>query len=206
MTAPSRGRARWWPLGTLAIVAALTIAYVLDVGSRPKTGFASPLLPGRYVLDGLHPRWWHFLSYAFIHANRRHLDVDLGMIGFGCLWLEWRLGPARTVAGFVALTIGVAAVFHALDSRDLYGASGAAYAVCVCAALAWLPVVAARGWRFAPLIVTAAYATYFELMPALDGRPLPGWQPHVIGLALGAVGGAAIVALTWRGAARQPRR
>lgn len=191
--------ARWWPLSTACIIASLVVAYYLDVTHRPVTGLGLPPLPGRYVFDGLAPGWWHYVTYAFIHANRPHLIGNLIVLGLGSLCLEWRVGAWRTLLAFVGFTVGVAGLFHLVDSRDIYGVSGAAAAVVCCSAVVWVPATRASYFRFLPLAAAIAYFGYVELLPALQHHATRGWKPHVIGIIVGTVSGATGLVYAARG-------
>ncbi len=115
---------RRWPRATAALTAAFALAYALDVRSRVRTGLGPEALPARWVFDGAHPRAWHLVSYAFVHADATHLVANLVVLALAGACVERRIGARATLAAALALTVAACACFHPLDPRDLYGASG----------------------------------------------------------------------------------
>lgn len=198
MTRPSHHR---WPHATAGLTASLALAFALDVHTRVQAGFGPEALPPRWVLDGQHPRWWHFVSYAFVHADRAHLVANLAVLALAGAGVERRVGPRATLVAALLLTIAASAGFHALDPRDLYGASGlGAGLVALCGALWAGARDASPRARVLVPAAAAAFLAFTELLPALGGRPSAGWHAHVPGAVAGGVLG-----LAWRWRTRVPR-
>jgi membrane associated rhomboid family serine protease len=195
-------RAIPWPLATLALVAALVGAYAIDANGRVETGLGPTELPARWVFDGAAPRPWQFVSYAFVHWNLRHLSLNALVLLLALALVERRIGAARTIVTFFALTAAVALGFHAIDARDLFGASGAAAAMVTMSAALWAAAPAQRAAiRAAVCVCAALFFLWTEGLPWLSGRPNPGAKPHAIGALSGALTGVAF-ALNQRREAR----
>ena len=178
----SARRAIPWPLATLALVALLVSAYALDANSRVETGLGPAELPARWVFDGLAPRPWQFVSYAFVHWNVRHITHNALVLCIACALVERRLGAARTIACFFAFTATVALGFHWIDGRDLFGASGAAAAMVTLSAVLWATARAQpAAMRAAVCVCAALFFLWFE--------GIPGSKPHAIGALAGALTG-----------------
>jgi membrane associated rhomboid family serine protease len=188
-------RARAWPLGTVLVLLLLVVCFELIDATRERTGLGPELLPERWVLDGTGPRVWQYLTYAFVHENEWHLRLNALSLAIGCGLAERRVGSLALVASFLAACVAVGRGFHALDDRDLYGASGAAAAMFALSAVVWLAARARPWWaRLAPLAVALAYVLWTEVLPARAGHPNPGRLPHTVGYVVGAVGGALFAA------------
>lgn len=187
-------RPRAWPLATVCLALALTVAYALDVRSRVRTGVGPVELPARWVFDGAHPRVWQLVTYAFVHVDGAHLRGNLLALVFAGLCVERRLGARRTAWGALGVTVAACLGFHALDPRDLYGASGAASGLVALAGALWIR--ADDTPPRARTLVTVGVAAFFglsEALPALLGHPNVGWRAHLPGALAGLLAG-----LTWR--------
>lgn len=175
-----------WPVATLGLLFALWLAFRLDYSTRVHRGIGPEPLPGLWVFDGADPKPWQFLSYAFVHAFDWHLRTNLVALAPGVMLVELRVGWARTVASFFALTGLVSLGFHLIDPRDLYGASGVAAGFFTMAAAVWLRASGRRAWvRATPLALALGYLAVTELVPALAGHPSAGWKPHLVGALCG---------------------
>ncbi len=185
---PSRAATTWWPLGTIALVAALYVAFRVDYATRAHRGIGLEPLPERWVFDGADPKPWQFITYAFVHAFAWHLRINVIALSPSALLLERRVGWWRTIVSFVLLAAMVSVGFHLIDERDLYGASGVVAGFATMAATQWARARDQRGWKRAiPAVLAAAYLGATELWPALHGTPNPGWKPHLVGALSGVV-------------------
>jgi membrane associated rhomboid family serine protease len=172
----------------------MVVAHALDVRARVDTGLGPPELPARWVFDGLNPRPWQLVTYAFVHANRSHLATNVLALSVACALTEWRVGATKTLASVLALSAAVALGFHAMDGRDLYGASGVAAAmVTLCAVLWWGAREKSAGVRALVSACGAGYFAWTEALPWIAGRANPGWKAHAVGALCGAVLGVALL-------------
>jgi membrane associated rhomboid family serine protease/predicted amidohydrolase len=193
---------RRWPLTTTCLTAAFALAYALDAPTRPRTGLGPEELPARWVFDSEHPRAWHFVSYAFVHGDRSHLLSNLLVIALAGACVERRLGPRATAVAALLLTVAACAGFHALDPRDLYGASGLAAGLVALAGVLWAGATdASRRARLLVSLSAAAHILWSELLPALGGHASGGLHAHVPGAVAGGLLG---VAWLWRQRAMFP--
>ena len=126
-----------WPRATAALAAAFALAYALDVRSRVRTGLGPEALPARWVFDGEHPRAWHLVSYAFVHADATHLVANLVVLALAGACVERRIGARPTLTAALVITVAACACFHLLDPRDLYGASGLCAGFVALAGVLW---------------------------------------------------------------------
>lgn len=92
----------------------------------------------RYVLEETRPRFWSFLSYAFLHGSWMHLILNsLWLAAFGTPVVR-RLGSARTLALLAATAIAGAVAFWAvnpLGTQVVIGASASVSGLMGAAAL-----------------------------------------------------------------------
>lgn len=193
---PLRPRRRV-PFATLALVGAMSVAFALDVATRPRVGLGPEELPARFVLLGDGPAPWQLVTWAFVHANAEHLRGNaVGLLLFGAA-CERHLGPGALAASSLLACVAVAAAFVCVDGRDLYGASGLVAALtslafalaCTRADVAWARVVVG--------LSSLGYALAVDVAPWLRGAPGPGLCPHALGYATG-------IALAFAHARRAP--
>ena len=171
-----------WPVATAALLLLLWLAFDLDYSTRPHRGIGPEPLPALWVLDGAHPKPWQFITYAFVHCFRWHLNSNMMALAPAALLVEWRMGSWRTVALFFVLSVMVSAGFHLIDPRDLYGASGVVAGFMSMSAMLWLFAHEKPGsLRAIPPLLACAYFAWSELWPAFHGHPNPGWKAHLMG-------------------------
>ena len=202
---PQPAQHKAWPLAPAALVFLLWLAFDMDYGTRAHRGIGPEPLPALWVFDGAHPKPWQFITYAFVHCFRWHLQGNMIALTPASLLVEWRIGSARTFALFFVLSVMVSIGFHLIDPRDLYGASGVVAGFITMAGVVWLNAQEKAWWQRAiPPLLALAYFTYGEFWPAFHGRPNPGWKAHLMGALSGIALGLAH--RTWRDAVNKRRK